>query len=50
MIDIYADGSFRPKALAGGWAFVVFLNGQEIHRAQGFAQGVSNNSFEVWRS
>ena len=47
MIDIYADGSFRPKTATGGWAFVALQEDREIHRAQGFAGGLSNNTFEL---
>ncbi|NHT76948.1 ribonuclease HI [Rhizobiaceae bacterium CRRU44] len=47
LLDVYADGSFRPKSSTGGWAFVVFQHGQEIHRALGFATGMSNNTFEL---
>lgn len=46
-VDVYADGSFRPKSSTGGWAFVAFVHGREIHRAHGVAAGVSNNTFEL---
>jgi ribonuclease HI len=47
LVDVYADGSFRPKSSTGGWAFVAFRNGQEIHRAYGVAVGMSNNTVEL---
>ena len=47
LIEVFADGSFNPRRSAGGWAFVVFQAGQEVHRAHGSAPGSSNNTFEL---
>lgn len=47
VLDVYVDGSFRPKSSTGGWAFVAFQNGQEIYRAHGVDTGLSNNTFEL---
>lgn len=44
---IFADGSFNPDTQSGGWAFVVYENGRQIHADSGAAAGPANNGFEV---
>lgn len=49
MIDIYTDGSCWPNPSShGGWSFVVYENGQEVHAASGKAEGsTSSNRMEL---
>lgn len=49
MIEIYTDGSCWPNPSAnGGWSFVVYENGREIHTGSGKAEGhTTNNRMEI---
>lgn len=49
MIEIYTDGSCWPNPSAdGSWAFVVYENGQEIHKLTGRAEGhTTSNRMEL---
>jgi ribonuclease HI len=44
---IYADGACEPNPGAGGWAFVVYRDGQEIHADCGGANLTTNNIMEL---
>lgn len=47
LIEIYADGSFDPEARAGGWAFIAYNEGCEVHSGRGAGRGGTNNTFEL---
>ena len=45
MIEIYTDGSCWPNPSAnGGWSFVAYENGREIHTGTGKAEGVTSSN------
>ncbi|KWT72262.1 MULTISPECIES: ribonuclease H [unclassified Variovorax] len=45
MIEIYTDGACWPNPSAnGGWGFVAYANGAEIHTANGAAEGLTTNN------
>jgi ribonuclease HI len=46
-LEVYADGSCLPNPGRGGWAFVVFQNGAEIHVGTGQADATTNNRMEI---
>lgn len=46
-LEIYCDGSATIATKPGGWAFVVVLDGNEIHRQNGGLQKATNNMAEI---
>lgn len=44
---VYADGACEPNPGAGGWGFVVYRDGQEIHSACGGDDDATNNTMEL---
>lgn len=44
---IYTDGSCEPNPGAGGWAFVVFADGQEVAQCSGTDARTTNNRMEM---
>ncbi|WP_275782667.1 ribonuclease H family protein [Pararhizobium gei] len=47
LIEIYTDGSFDAKARFGGWGFVSYEGGREVHSDSGGHPGKTNNRFEI---
>jgi len=47
MLQIYSDGSFNAASRIGGWAFIVFEDGDQLHEANGCEPGMDNNRFEL---
>lgn len=45
--EVFTDGSFNPVAKSGGWAFVVYHGGHEVHLEHGSAPVLSNNATEL---
>lgn len=46
-LTIYADGCCEPNPGAGGWAFVVYRDGIEVHSANGAEPDTTNNVMEL---
>ncbi|HEV7246573.1 MAG TPA: ribonuclease H [Shinella sp.] len=46
-IHVFADGAAVPNPGAGGWAFVVYDDGREVHSASGAAPATTNNRMEL---
>ncbi|MGV3552933.1 ribonuclease H family protein [Rhizobium sp.] len=46
-IHIFADGCFEPRGRTGGWAFVVFRDGQEVAAQCGRVENTANNAMEL---
>lgn len=46
-ITIYTDGACDPNPGVGGWGFVVYRDGIEIHRAFGGERSSTNNIMEM---
>ncbi|KAA0698548.1 ribonuclease HI [Neorhizobium sp. P12A] len=46
-LHVFADGTCHPNPGAGGWAFVVYQNGNEIHHESGAASRTTNNRMEL---
>lgn len=44
---IYADGACEPNPGAGGWGFVVYLDGKEVHAECGGKARTTNNEMEM---
>lgn len=44
---VFCDGACEPNPGPGGWAFVVYLDGQEIFAAQGGNVATTNNVMEM---
>ncbi len=44
---IFCDGACEPNPGAGGWGFVVYLEGNEIFHARGGAVEATNNTMEL---
>ncbi|CAI2936054.1 ribonuclease H family protein [Aminobacter niigataensis] len=44
---IYCDGACEPNPGVGGWAFVVYRDGAEIHAEHGGEQRTTNNIMEM---
>lgn len=44
---IFCDGACEPNPGYGGWGFVVYLDGKEIHADCGGAENVTNNIMEM---
>jgi ribonuclease HI len=47
VLNIFTDGSCEPNPGPGGWAFVVYDNGAEIHTACGGCESTTNNRMEM---
>jgi ribonuclease HI len=47
LIELFTDGSYDQNAQVGGWAYVAYRDGVEIHHHGESADGASNNRFEV---
>ena len=48
MKDIYVDGAgSNQKTLCGGWAYVVYEDGQQVHHDSGGARYTTNNRMEL---
>jgi ribonuclease HI len=47
MLTIYTDGSCEPNPGPGGWAFVVYEDGAEVHSASGGCEATTNNRMEM---
>ena len=45
--EIYADGCYEPSDQSGGWAFVVYRDGQEVASDFGHVARSSNNAMEL---
>lgn len=45
--EIYADGCYEPSDQSGGWAFVVYRDGQEVASDFGHVARSSNNATEL---
>ena len=45
--EIYADGCYEPPDQSGGWAFVVYRDGQEVASDFGHVARSSNNAMEL---
>lgn len=46
MFEIYTDGACEPNPGLGGWGFVVYQHGVEIHTAFGGEHNTTNNRME----
>ncbi|MBY5624456.1 ribonuclease H [Rhizobium leguminosarum] len=46
-IEIFSDGAAEPNPGAGGWAFVVYEKGVEIHHSVGCETVSTNNRMEM---
>jgi ribonuclease HI len=46
-LHVFADGACHPNPGPGGWAFVVYQDGAEIHQASGAAPWTTNNRMEL---
>ncbi|MGL4232009.1 MAG: ribonuclease H family protein [Casimicrobium sp.] len=46
-MEIYTDGACHPNPGNGGWAFVVYEGGNEIHHEAGSCENVTNNQMEA---
>ena len=47
MVDIYTDGSCLGNPGRGGWGFIVYRDGNEIHRSSGREWLTTNNIMEL---
>lgn len=47
MLEIYADGACEPNPGRGGWGFVAYEGGAEIHTASGGQSNTTNNQMEL---
>ena len=47
MIEIFTDGACNPNPGQGGWSFVAYENGVEIHNASGSVNDTTNNVMEM---
>lgn len=46
-VEVYADGCYEPSDRSGGWAFVVYRDGEEIASDFGHVADSSNNAMEL---
>ncbi|MGK6313707.1 ribonuclease H family protein [Neorhizobium sp. DT-125] len=46
-LHLFADGACEPNPGPGGWAFVVYKDGQEIHAESGGSPQTTNNIMEM---
>jgi len=46
-IHVFADGACDPNPGPGAWAFVVYVDGVEVHSASGYAPATTNNRMEL---
>jgi ribonuclease HI len=46
-IHVFADGACEPNPGPGGWAYVVIIDGREVHSASGAAPSTTNNRMEL---
>jgi len=46
-IDVYSDGSATTSDKAGGWAFVVLIDGKFHHEHSGYLESATNNDAEL---
>lgn len=47
MIEVWTDGSCRENPGAGGWAFVVVIDGEIVHEGKGGSEDTTNNKMEM---
>lgn len=46
-LHVYVDGSHEPSRIRGGWAFVVYRDGEEIAFDRGEVEGGDNGTMEL---
>jgi ribonuclease HI len=46
-VHVFCDGACEPNPGAGGWAFVVYEDGVEVHKAYGGEVVTTNNIMEM---
>jgi ribonuclease HI len=46
-LHVFCDGACDPNPGRGGWGFVVYLDGQEIHTSSGGVEEATNNVMEM---
>lgn len=46
-VHVFADGACEPNPGPGGWAYIVIVDGQEVHSASGAAPSTTNNRMEL---
>lgn len=46
-IHVFADGACEPNPGPGAWAFVVYDDSREVHKASGAAPSTTNNRMEL---
>jgi ribonuclease HI len=46
-MDVFVDGSYDPASSSGGWAFVAYEGGGEVHSGHGQTSVSSNNTAEL---
>ncbi|MDG4675668.1 ribonuclease HI [Shinella sp. 838] len=46
-IHVFADGACEPNPGPGGWAYIVIVDGEEVHSASGAAPSTTNNRMEL---
>lgn len=46
-VHVFADGACEPNPGPGGWAFIVYEDGREVHSASGAAPVTTNNRMEL---
>jgi len=47
LVDVYSDGSGTSFGKAGGWAFVVVVDGVKVHEQSGGEHNATNNTMEL---
>jgi ribonuclease HI len=46
-LKVYCDGACQPNPGRGGWGFVVYLDGKELHTQYGGAPATTNQRMEL---
>lgn len=46
-VHVFADGACVPNPGGGGWAYIVIIDGHEVHSASGAAPSTTNNRMEL---
>ena len=47
LVEVYSDGSGTSFGNAGGWAFVVVVDGVKVHEDSGSEANATNNTMEL---
>lgn len=47
MIEVYTDGSGTSMDKAGGWGFVIIIDGEKVHEDNGHLEKATNNVAEL---